>query len=203
MAIAHLADGEPILKSDTVAEMRRPHGDGYCKDPRRYGLGFDLETHGRLELVTHGGGSGPYGSSFVLVPEEKLAVVLLFNGPGGHGVRSRDVLDLILGDTGPAPPVAPPDPTRWPAHAGVYENPHEPNPVLPATLEIVAAEEGPVLRLGDTEHPLRALDEPVYEDAAQTLTVGFVPEPTGPTRYLMLNRFPIGLVSAQPYRRVS
>jgi CubicO group peptidase (beta-lactamase class C family) len=98
-AACHMSsvNGEALLGAELRTAMQTPHADAYCRRPRRYGLRFTIDSHRGVMLVAHGGGGRGCGSTFVMVPEQRAAVIVLFNHPAGHGVSATAILDRLLG----------------------------------------------------------------------------------------------------------
>ncbi|MCU1600098.1 MAG: serine hydrolase, partial [Frankiales bacterium] len=78
------------------------------------GVSWLLQQRGDLRLVTHGGNvNNLQVGTFVLVPDERLAVLVLSSSRGGHEA-GRALVDAVLEDLGhptppPLPEVAAPD----------------------------------------------------------------------------------------------
>jgi CubicO group peptidase (beta-lactamase class C family) len=74
----HLPDQKAILSDEAITGMQRPTvtiGEGVG-----YGVGWRVEDKMGYRLVRHGGGMGGVSTSLVLVPSERLALVVLCNG---------------------------------------------------------------------------------------------------------------------------
>lgn len=203
-ASMHLSQGEvaarSLLRPETVAEMHRAQGDAFTREPRRYGLAFDVEAHRGLTLVTHGGGGMGCGSAFALVPEHRLGVIALFNHPAGHGVRVRPMLDALLDLSVEGGPDPEPARERWPRYVGAYTCSGGPPPGYPEAISVERGAQGLELIRDGQRSALRVLDEPVYVTEDGSATAGFVPAPES-TELLMYDAAGIGLVSVWPYRR--
>jgi hypothetical protein len=203
-AISHMHDGSlphgKLLGQPTVQMMHSIHADAYARSPRWYGLGFDIEFHRGRKLVTHGGGSFGCGSTFVMVPEEKVAVIALFNHPAGYGVQARDILDEVLGQ-GDAPDREPnkPDSDLWPTYTGVYRSVWPDIEGRPNEITIRASTESLHMVVNGEFFQLTNENDPVYRTEDGKVSVGFVPG----GKYLIYDSFGIGLVSAWPYKRAA
>jgi CubicO group peptidase (beta-lactamase class C family) len=202
-SISHMQGGRlpvgRLLNEQTVRIMHEMQADAYTRQPRWYGLGFDIEYHKGRKLVTHGGGGFGCGSTFVMVPEEKLAFIALFNHPAGHGVTARSILDEVLGlSDSPEQKVKHADTTMWSSHCGTYRNLWPDCGGGPSEVTVTATANALQLIFDGQVHSLVSEEEPVYATKDGGVSVGFVPG----GEFLMLDDFGIGLVSAWPYKKV-
>ncbi len=105
-----------VVSSETLSLMMEPH---YQMDTHlpAMGLSFWLDTIGERRLVWHDGGWGGFSSSLMLVPEERIGVVVLSNTLNVYAPQNiaRDVLHRLLDIPAPA--------TRQP-QPGLLEAPH-------------------------------------------------------------------------------
>jgi CubicO group peptidase (beta-lactamase class C family) len=189
LAVCLLSGGGSILAQSTVDLMQAVHADAYTRPPRRYGLGFVVEEHGGRRLVTHGGGGFGCGSTFALLPDGMVGVVVLFNHPAGHGVRAGDVIDEVLGRASQ---------DQEPPQAGWFSTGTFRSPGHPAEIIITAEADRPVLMLDGQRLPLSPAGDGVFVTWDERTSVGFVPG----GGYAVLDTDGLGLVSAVPYRRV-
>jgi CubicO group peptidase (beta-lactamase class C family) len=185
--------GVQFLSPDSVVEMQRPHADLYTPSGSAYGLALGMRTYKGVRRIGHNGLVSTFFSTLDMVPEAKVAVITLSNRadqafPVGKIVDG--ILDRLLDLPGTAPepqPVAP-DRSRWPAYAGSY--------IGDARGLVTVRIEGDqlVLERDNKPVPLHALREDLYygqaPDSEERVSVGFVPEEAGPTRYIMLNAAP-------------
>lgn len=211
-AISLLHDGRlprgVLLEGPSVRLMHSIQADAWSRSPRFYGLGFAIESHRGRKLVAHGGGGFGCGTTFVLVPEEKVAIMALFNHPAGYGVQARAILDAVLGE-GASPdrgeerresgPVSGSDSALWPGYTGRYRSAWPDAEGYPAEIEICGSTTSLQMIIPGESHALVPHDDPVYLTEDGGASVGFVPG----GRFLMYDGFGIGLVSASPYRRVA
>lgn len=203
LAISHMHGGRlpvgRLLDEQTVRSMHEGQADAYTRQPRWYGLGFDIEYHRGRKLVTHGGGGFGCGSTFVMVPQEKLAFVALFNHPAGYGVNARDILDELLGlSNSPEQGMKHVDPAMWSSYVGTYRSAWPDTEGYPNEVTIKVSTDSLQVALGGKVHTLVSAEGPIYVTEDGGSSIGFVPG----GGYLMFDAFGIGLVSAWPYIKV-
>lgn len=105
-----LADGKPLYSPKQAREMWTgqtilPIGDGPAELTNlrphfaEYGLGVSLRDYLGRKLITHTGGLTGYVSQIVLLPEEKLGIIVLTNGEAGETFNSISwhIVDHYLG----------------------------------------------------------------------------------------------------------
>jgi CubicO group peptidase (beta-lactamase class C family) len=89
-----------MWSGQTIMPIRDPPEPLAALKPRfsLYGLGLGLRDYHGRKLVLHGGGLTGYLSQVVMVPEERLGIVVLTNGDAGEAVSSITwhVLDHFL-----------------------------------------------------------------------------------------------------------
>ena len=113
------------MKPETLHEMWRPQ---LTKDSEGFGLGFIVGRFRGHRTISHNGAVYGYSSLLVLLPEEKLAAVVLGNEDVVNG-RIRHIGDTALslllaaklGEKPPAPVHSPP-PEDLARFAGDYES---------------------------------------------------------------------------------
>jgi serine beta-lactamase-like protein LACTB len=91
-ASALLADGGGLMKPETLHTMWRPQ---LTKDDAGFGLGFILGKFREHRTISHNGAVYGYSSLLVLLPEEKLAAVVLGNEDVANG-RIHHIGDTAL-----------------------------------------------------------------------------------------------------------
>jgi CubicO group peptidase (beta-lactamase class C family) len=121
--VAMLADdGKPILKPETLAEMRKPQLD----EKGAFGLGFALgEWRGR-KTVGHGGAVYGHSTAVTFLPTEKIGVIVLCNEDIANG-RTQHLANLALSlmleaKLGEKPPAASAETTDLATLAGAWES---------------------------------------------------------------------------------
>lgn len=125
-ATALLAGGGGLVKPGTLAEMWRPQLTG---EETGFGLGFAVGKFRDARTISHTGAVYGHSTSFVLLPEHRLGVVVIGNEDIANGRIGRIanaalgfLLDVKVGPPAPAPLVTPPDAAQFTALAGDYES---------------------------------------------------------------------------------
>ncbi|HKI34225.1 MAG TPA: serine hydrolase [Gemmataceae bacterium] len=106
-------EGQRVLKAETLAETHSPQVVVRLEGPVKvaypdtlqlaYGLGWFVHDHRKHLAYSHTGGLEGFRARVVLLPKEKLGLVLLMNSGVGssfasmHYVVSNSLLDLLLG----------------------------------------------------------------------------------------------------------
>lgn len=187
-----------LLAPETFDEMTTVRGDGYCGEPRRYGLACDIERYRGSTLLTHGGGGFGCGSVFATWPDAGIGVVALFNNPKGYAFGHRRVFEL-LGSFDDNCPDATSTQVSLPTFGGDYMSPLPDLGMGPETLHIESRGDHLVLDDGKDTRGFIANDEGVFESDRRGETLGFTPD----GKFAMYDAFGIGLVSVLPYRRLT
>jgi CubicO group peptidase (beta-lactamase class C family) len=94
-------EGRRILRCETLQEMMRPQAGGLARDfGADIGLGFhlmDLPGCKQARCVFHDGGTWPFASTIMLLPEYGLGVVVLLNSNEASPYKiARSALSLAL-----------------------------------------------------------------------------------------------------------
>ena len=76
-----LPDGKALLSPAAVAELLRPQRKGQSElgGPTTYALGWEVNEMGGATLTMKGGSVISMGSLFVMIPEQKLGIAIVFN----------------------------------------------------------------------------------------------------------------------------
>lgn len=138
------ADGTRLLSAETIAAAWQPQV--VVPDPSlgsAWGLGFRVDDWDGTRLVGHDGGTVGQGASLRIVPEHKVAVVVLGNGPGLGEAMESLIADAVAETCGARPPAelapasgAEVDVRGW---SGVYER---------VNMRIAVSVEGPTVEIG-------------------------------------------------------
>jgi CubicO group peptidase (beta-lactamase class C family) len=87
-------DGKRVLKASTYDIMWKPSGEA----APNVGISWFLGTHRDLWTVRHGGGDVGFSSNLVLLPDKKIAVVMMSNYDRAPlGIITNAALDVALG----------------------------------------------------------------------------------------------------------
>jgi CubicO group peptidase (beta-lactamase class C family) len=88
-------DGRRILKASTYDEMWKPAGEKFT----RVGISWFLGEYRGHRTVSHGGGDTGFRSNLVMIPDLKIAVVMMsnFDGASSLGEITPAALDIALG----------------------------------------------------------------------------------------------------------
>ncbi len=115
-----------VLRASTLREMHRPH---WIRDSwtSALGLGFRISRRRGKTVVSHGGWVAGHRSHLLLVPAEKLAVVVMTNAddasPSLFSYRAYDVVGTAIAKaTAPEPKPKQADPA-WQRYLGEYTDP--------------------------------------------------------------------------------
>ncbi len=128
-ALLHLNEGrfrgKRILTPESVKAMQTKQVEFYTVNDAGYGLTFRMETYKGKHLVWHNGMAPATTSIFCLVPEDRIAVIMLFNGLfAGFGAPGivYPIIDQLLGLPGKTiePQPIEPDIAVWPRYVGTY-----------------------------------------------------------------------------------
>ena len=121
------AAGSQILKGSTLREMQRVHWV-YDSFSGGRGLGFSISHRDGKNFVGHGGSIGGNVSNLLMVPSEKIAVIVAINADDGspytvarqaYAVFAPSILESTRK---PTPPKGEADPV-WQRYVGLYTDP--------------------------------------------------------------------------------
>jgi serine beta-lactamase-like protein LACTB len=104
------APSKPPIQRETLEKMFQPQ---LVQDSTGFGLGFSVGKYREHKTVQHGGAVYGFSTSLVVLPEEKIGVIVLSNADiaGGPVKRLSDAaLDLLLEAVRGERPVEPPKP---------------------------------------------------------------------------------------------
>ena len=123
-------DGEQVLPPSAIEKLATPHADVPSSDPAEHlahGYGLNVRDHRGVRVVQHGGLRVGFGSLVRLIPEHRVAVLILTNSTNGLLLKSLETateLAVRLQPPSPAPEPTPVsmDPAEMREYAGIYEN---------------------------------------------------------------------------------
>ena len=121
------AGGDQILKGSTLREMHRVQWV-YDSFSGGRGLGFAVSRRDGKNFVGHGGSIGGNVSNLLMVPSEKIAVIVMINADDGSPATvARQAYSVIApailkATRKPAPPSMEADPA-WKRYVGLYTDP--------------------------------------------------------------------------------
>jgi D-alanyl-D-alanine carboxypeptidase len=121
------AGGDQILRGSTLREMQRVHWV-YDSFTGGRGLGFQVSHRDGKNFVGHGGSIGAHVSHLLMVPDEKIAVIVAINADDGSPAtvarQAYDVIapSLVNATRKPEAPKLEADPA-WRRYVGLYADP--------------------------------------------------------------------------------
>jgi CubicO group peptidase (beta-lactamase class C family) len=103
---AHLSDQKSILSDESIDEMQRPTTP--AEENWSYGIGFRSGLHSSgHRVVWHTGGMGGVSTLLCMLPEDKVAFVVLVNAAAPLTNIVRDEIIATLFPEAPRAPIAP------------------------------------------------------------------------------------------------
>jgi CubicO group peptidase (beta-lactamase class C family) len=89
-------EGRQALRQGTVQQIAAPHAS-VPSTRSQYGYGLALVEHRGFKMLEHGGARAGNGSFIRIVPEKRVAIVVLTNGQGGQLPKTVErVSELLL-----------------------------------------------------------------------------------------------------------
>ncbi len=183
-----------ILSLQSVIEMHSVQADCYTTTGTGYGLTFMTESYKGIRQVGHDGGISNFASILAMAPDTGVAVVMLFNRASDFFATSLKIVYRIfdqllnLPQETPKPQAVEPERSLWALYVGFYLGPR----LGLATIQVM--DDQLSLDLNGEVVPLNALKNDLYfgqkPESSEAITVGFIPEPAGPTQYIMVNTSP-------------
>jgi len=143
-----------VLSEGAFAQMATQHAvtGGYG-----YGYGLELREHDGRTLLGHGGGMVGYAAALQADPDAGLAAVVLQNGPAAAPLTLARTA-LAMARDGPGSP-----PVRVAPHADhAPTGPFEPVDGGGVAIELLAGDDGPLLRTNGRDIALEKWDDGVY-----------------------------------------
>lgn len=191
-AIMHLHDGhfkgQQVLSATSVRAMHTPQTRLYTPSEAGYGLTLRSENYKGMHLVSHDGDVNSFNSRFLLIPETKLAIILLSNWFADLGTLSLHLLDdlLELPHHEAEPQRREPEGANWSRYIGSYMG--------RLGLAKVSQEQNHLLLdLNGESCALHSYSKDIFfgsqSSGEKKRVVGFVPEEEGPCTYLVLDGY--------------
>jgi CubicO group peptidase (beta-lactamase class C family) len=147
-------DGKHTLSPFVIEKMSSPHAAIPSIPGANYGYGLILNRVGDLQTLSHGGARAGYGSTLLMAPQRKFAVIVLANRTGSTMEPvAYKAMEIALGIE--APRREPPAPAAiTPEEAKRYAGKFSDSQM---TVELIATDSGLVLRMGAREMPVQKL----------------------------------------------
>ncbi|MHB8600901.1 MAG: serine hydrolase domain-containing protein [Ktedonobacteraceae bacterium] len=197
-AILHLNQGKfhgkQMLTPESVKAMHTQHVAFHTVNDAGYGLTFRMEMYKGKHLLWHNGLARATTSIFCLVPEERIGIIMLFNGLfasfGAPGIVYALIDQLLnLSEQTPEPQFVEPDTTLWTRYTGTFLG-------VRGGLATIEHEDNYLqLDFNGNKLPMRALRSDLYvglnEQGGIRVSVGFLPEDEGPVQWITVNGFPM------------
>jgi Beta-lactamase len=194
-AIMHLNQGrfrdKQLLSAASVKTMQTNQVAFHTLKDEGYGLTLRTETYKGKHLMWHNGLARATTSIFCLMPEERIAVMMLFNGLfAGFGASTfvYTLFDQLLHLSKKEPEIQPIEPEKslWSGYAGIYISIGS-----GGLATILLKDDCLVLDLNGIIIPLNALRQDFYvgQDPQTNahIAVYFLPEEEGPTQYMTVD----------------
>ncbi|HEY3138432.1 MAG TPA: serine hydrolase [Blastocatellia bacterium] len=96
-------DGRQVLSPAVIGMMSTPHADILGENPSgwprngKYGYGLIIQNFRGVQMVWHGGSIGGFGAMFVMVPQQRFAVIILGNKTGRWMYKTAEkAMELML-----------------------------------------------------------------------------------------------------------
>jgi CubicO group peptidase (beta-lactamase class C family) len=160
--IAFMNDGrignKQVLSPGLIARLTTPYVDIPGDPDSKYGYGLTIHKYRGVRMVEHGGSRSGYGTLISMVPEQRLAVIILANRSGANLRKTAEKAAEMMITLGPKPveekpldvAVSEAEKTSW---VGTYFHP-------PAQKVEILLKEGKLfLRRGTAELPIRKTGE--------------------------------------------
>jgi CubicO group peptidase (beta-lactamase class C family) len=181
---------QQLLSSASARLMQTPQAMRYLTHPAGYGLSFELMTYKGVPCIGHSGSMSTFGCQLMLLPEQKLAFILIVSRISSMQRMVRTLLDYLLNL--PEAPARPgtndPERTLWSRYTGSFLG-------VRAGLALISVENDQlVLELNGQRLSLQAHSTTIYlgswPGSEDPIAVGFLPEIKGPVRYITIDEKP-------------
>ncbi len=171
-------DGKPGLDSKVIALMSSPHAP-IPGGTQSYGYGLTVGDYRGFRLVQHGGSRTGYGSDIRMLPQQRVAVIVLTNRSGATLPATAEKALELLAPLAAKPaeissPALPVTPLEIERITGIYQNGDQ-------RIEIVAYGNRLFVKRGGKEIELVRHGETSFSGAGQFTTI---PGADGKIQYL-------------------
>lgn len=201
-AMLHLQHGRfhdrQLLSSSSVMQMHTQQAMRYLPYPAGYGLSFEQRIYRGIPCIGHSGSMSTFGCQLMLLPEQKLAFVLLVSRIPFMQRLISVLLDhlLDLPEAIVRPSTHEPERTLWPRYPGSFLGAR-------TGLAIISVEDDHlVLELNGQRVSLQAYSANVYvgywPGSDTPMTVGFILDDVGPVRTITIDEKPCERFEADP-----
>lgn len=149
-------EGKQVLRKGLFEQLAAAHAD-VLSSRTQYGYGLALVERRGLKMLEHGGARAGYGSFIRIIPEKRVAVVILTNGRGGQLPKTVTRASELLLSLPPRKSVPPPETKEMTLgemseYVGTYNNGGEP-------VEIFIREGKLFMRVGKSELQLSKIGD--------------------------------------------
>lgn len=154
-------DGKPALSAKLVERLSTPNAPVQSQvDGASYGYGLIMRDYRGVRLAEHGGTTASFASDFVMVPAQRVAVIVLANRRAHLMKTVEKALEVML-PLAPKPPE--PEPLKFTEreieeYVGRYAQ--DPNSRSPS--ELVLAGDGLALKPGQVQFPLTKIGNDLF-----------------------------------------
>ena len=188
--------GERILSPESVAEMQKAHADRYIAERTAYGLTFRLQPYKGVLRVGHAGNISTFTSTFEMVPDGGMAIILVSNHNGfDGGTVAKGIIDQLLDPPAerPQPRAVEHDTSLWPTFVGEYAG------GVTGLAVIEEVDQRLTLTLNGDTIPLSPMREDLYsgtrQESGRPVAVGFIFEDQEDVEHILVDSWPCRRIS--------
>ena len=167
--------------------MHRSQVSLYTFESTAYGLTFFLKTYKEMKYLWHDGGISTFGSRITFLPEQRTAVIVVFNRWFDKGeMITNSIFDqlLHLPKQKAKPPIIDPDRSLWSNYCGAYIG------FWHGLAQIDIVDDQLILKKNNEIIPLQAVHQDLYvgypANKEIPISIGF-PSSTKPAAYIYVN----------------